>query len=114
MKKLAVVLSEKELYIKGQPGHPLVLKWVIHNQSNQKWDKFCVLKNFCTEDAIVKPLFIQEKVQPDKIMDVTVTVVIPNEVAKDKVVLLFQFETTQGHRFGEPMVALIDISLNMD
>ena len=39
---------------------------------------------------------------------------IPADFKNEKIVLLFQFENSDGDRFGDPMIGIIDVDLPID
>ena len=46
--------------------------------------------------------------------DVVMNIYIPADFKREKIVLLFQFETSEGDRFGDPMIWIIDIDLPLE
>ena len=89
MKKLAVVLSEKECYVSTKSPGNVTLKWIIHNQSSAPWGTNCYLKNHCQDDAFVAPIIFKQQLKPNKIKEINLTVYIPAKFKKEKIVLLF-------------------------
>lgn len=75
------------------------------------WGKNCYLKNHCQDDAFVAPIMFKHQMKPNKIKEISLTVYIPANFDKEKIVLLFQFEDSNADRFGDPMIGIIDIEL---
>ena len=74
----------------------------------------CVLKNHCNDDAFVKPFYTKARLQPNEIREVVMNVYLPSNFKSEKVVLLFQFENSEGERFGDPMIGIIDVDLPLE
>jgi hypothetical protein len=56
---MSVAISGVEAFGRGQAPGCVALSWVIQNQSEQRWDQEVILKNHCSDDAIVKPMIIK-------------------------------------------------------
>ena len=41
-------------------------------------------------------------------------VYLPSEFKSEKIVLLFQFENSEGERFGEALIGIIDVDLPLE
>jgi len=56
----------------------------------------------------------EKTVIPGDIYTLNLMVYLPEKINKDKIILLFQFESEGKHRFGDYMVGIIDIGLEGD
>ncbi len=70
MRKQAIVLSSRESYAKTQAPGNVVLSWVVHNQNKKQWEEGAVLKNHCSDDAYVKPLYTKSRLGANEIREV--------------------------------------------
>lgn len=39
-------------------------------------------------------------------------VYLPNDFHQEKIVLLFQFEDSDGNKFGDPLIGIIDVDIS--
>ena len=79
-----------------------------------KWPNDCVLRNHCHDDAYVKSVNIRHGLNPSEVKEIEISFYIPSNMNKDKIVLLFQLETPSGERFGDSMIAIIDIGIPIE
>ena len=62
----------------------------------------------------VKPLFTKTRLQPGESREIVMNIYLPADFKREKIVLLFQFENSEGDRFGEPMIGIIDVDLPLE
>lgn len=69
----------------------------------------CLLKNQCNEDIYIAPIQFKVSLKPNKIREIIITIYFPANFNKDKLILLFQFETPSGEIFGESLIGIVDV-----
>lgn len=73
-----------------------------------------VLRNHWQDDAFVKPVKIRYSLKPQEVKEIEISIYIPKNIKKDKVVLLFYLETEAGELFGDSLIAIIDIGMPLE
>jgi Ig-like domain from next to BRCA1 gene len=114
LKKFAIMQSPRECYAKTKSPGNVILKWRIKNEATKQWDQHCILKNHCNDEVFVKPLYTKTRLLPGETREVVMNIYLPSEFKSEKIVLLFQFENSEGERFGEALIGIIDVDLPLE
>mmetsp|Transcript_35347 Transcript_35347/g.26353 ORF Transcript_35347/g.26353 Transcript_35347/m.26353 type:complete len:131 (+) Transcript_35347:1101-1493(+) len=59
-------------------------------------------------------MYTKTRLGEEEVKEVTMTIYLPAQFYKAKVVLFFQFEDEEGDRFGDALIGIIDVDLPLD
>ncbi len=74
------------------------LEWELRNESEIKWPKKgSYLRNNCEDEALVRRIFISERLEPGKTCLLTITLKLPEDCqGQERVRLQFRLEEAEG------------------
>ena len=59
-------------------------------------------------------MYAKTRLEPEERKEIVMNIYLPADFRKEKIVLLFQFENSEGDRFGDAMIGIIDVDLPLN